>query len=254
MSSTAAISTEVDEALVSELLGIEGPERVIGEVISRFGARAAIGTSGQLSGCVLIDLASRSGLPFRVFVVDTLRLHQETYELWERIEQHYGIELERFRPDPDRLDRMVRQHGEFLFFDTKAKQEYCCDIRKVEPNRRALSTLDAWITGVRKDQSKSREATPLVQIVRREGHRILRVCPLAQWTEEQVFDYIKLHGIPYNPLFDPLANGARYPSLGCIVCSTPILPHEDGRAGRWRWFNERSEESKECGIHQDYSI
>lgn len=208
-----------------------------------YGARAAIGTSLQLTGTVLIDLAHRSGVPFRVFLIDTLRLHAESYELIEKCESRYGITIERHRPDPDRLAKMLRQHGEYLFFDTKAKQEYCCQIRKVEPNEIAVATLDTWITGLRRDQSSARATTPKASWTTRNGREILRLAPLADWTETQVKNYVREHNLPYHPLFD-----RGYDSIGCVICTTPLMPGEPKRAGRWRWFNS-SESDKECGIH-----
>lgn len=227
---------------IGELEQMPAPE-LVKWTFATYGARAAIGTSLQLTGSVLVDLAAKSGVPFRVFLIDTLRLHRESYELIERVEAKYGIRIERFTPNPERLEKMVRQHGEYLFFDTKAKQEYCCQVRKVEPNEEAVATLDAWITGLRRDQSEARATTPRVSFTMRNGREILRLAPLADWTGAQVRDYIREHDVPCHPLFDQ-----GYDSIGCVICTTPILPHEPKRAGRWRWFNHL-EDNKECGIH-----
>jgi phosphoadenosine phosphosulfate reductase len=221
----------------------------LADVFASVGGRAAIGTSGQLSGVVLVDMAARTGHPYRVFCVDTLRLHPTTYELWKKLEVRYGIELEIYRPDLDKVDKMVRRFGEYLFFDSKAKQEYCCDIRKVEPNERALSTLDVWVTGLRQDQSRARAHTPRAEIVDQAGRKIAKVNPLVEMDEEAVWAWVREHDVPYDPMFDPRPDGSRYPSLGCIICTTPILPHEAPRAGRWRWFNASGDDAKECGIH-----
>ena len=246
MSSTMTI----DDSLVSELDGITDAGELVAEVFHRFGDRAAVGTSGQLTGCVLVDLAAKCGEPYRVFVVDALRLLPETYEHWDRLEEHYGIELERFKPDPEKVERMVNQHGEFLFFDSKTKQEYCCNIRKVEPNEKALETVDAWITGLRRDQSDSRAGTPRIEIDSSHDHPILKLCPLADWNEERVWDYLEANQVPVNPLFQRNLKGAQFKSLGCVICTTPVLPHESPRAGRWRWFNsQEGDDQKECGIH-----
>ncbi|MBI2194451.1 MAG: phosphoadenylyl-sulfate reductase [Planctomycetes bacterium] len=249
MTSQETPVASVDVTLLDELQAIAEPAELVRQVFRRFGPRAAIGTSGQLTGSVLVDMASRAGVPFRVFAVDTLRLHPETYEIWQRLEKRYGIQIERYRPDPARLDAMVRQHGEFLFFDSKPKQELCCNVRKVEPHEVALATLDAWIAGLRRDQSEGRKATARLEIIERADHRILKVCPLADWNEAQVRAYIQKQDVPYNRLFDPLPHGARYASLGCAICTTPVLPHESHRAGRWRWFNTQPDDKKECGIH-----
>ncbi|NUN15147.1 MAG: phosphoadenylyl-sulfate reductase [Myxococcales bacterium] len=236
-------------AEVERLNGITDAVDLLTEVFRTFGKRAAIGTSGQLSGVTLVDLAYRTGLPFRAFAVDTLRLHPSTYKLWDDLQKRYGFELEIFRPDPEHVDKMVRQHGEYLFFDSQSKQEYCCEVRKVRPNDRALASLDVWITGLRRDQSSARKTTPRCTMVEEGGRSILKVAPLVEWSEEDVWNYIREFDVPYDAMFDPLPNGARYPSLGCIICTTPILPHEPLRAGRWRWFNAKGDDAKECGIH-----
>lgn len=220
-------------------------EELIAWAIEKFGDRAAIGTSFQLTGSVIIDLAARRFKSFRVFTIDTLRLHPESYATLNDFEKRYGLAIELFQPNNDKLEKMVSRFGEYLFFMDKAKQEYCCDIRKVEPNERALDTLDVWITGLRKDQSEGREAVARAEIIEHKGRKILKLAPLADWTAEEVRGYIDEHHLPYNTLFDK-----GYDSIGCIICSTPLLPGEPPRAGRWRWFNALdAEHKKECGIH-----
>lgn len=226
-----------------EVLKQKTAEELVTFAFEKFGQRAAIGTSFQLSGIVLIHMAAEAGLPFRVFTADTLRLHPETYDLMAKLESRYDFKIEQFKPDPQKLTKMLKQHGEHLFFDSKEKQEYCCFIRKVEPNEEALKTVDAWITGLRRDQSENREETPKAELVDRNDRQILKLAPVADWSEEQLRSYIKENWIPYNPLFDQ-----GYSSIGCIICSTPIRPGEDSRAGRWRWFNAQ-DTKKECGIH-----
>ena len=139
--------TIIDQNLIAELEKIADPKDLMREIFTRFGKRAAIGTSGQLTGSVMIDLVCASGVKPRVFTIDTLRLFKETYELFEQVEKKYGIHVERFQPDTKKLQSMVSEHGEYLFFDSKNKQELCCEIRKVEPNERALDTVDVWLTG-----------------------------------------------------------------------------------------------------------
>lgn len=217
-------------------------EELLRWVFETHGDRAAIGTSLQLTGSALIDMASKLGVPFRVFTLDTLRLHSESYELIDKFESRYGIKIERFTANPEKLEKMIKQHGEYLFFDSKEKQEYCCYLRKVEPNERALETLDAWVTGLRRDQSESRKETPRAEWMTSKERKILKLSPLAHWTEAEVKEYIAKNNVPYHPLFD-----RGYGSIGCIICSTPLRPGEPPRAGRWRWFNEPSD--KECGIH-----
>ncbi len=232
-----------DRDLLAELNAMD-PEGLLRWAFENHGERAGIVTSFQDTGCVMIDMAGRVAPGLRVLTIDSLRLPQETYDLIVEIETRYGIRVERFVPDAARIRRMVAQHGEFLFFDTKAKQEYCCTIRKVEPNIEALRTLDVWITGLRRDHSDTRGATPKAVIIEQEWGPILKLAPLADWDGERVREYTRANDVPYNKLYDK-----GYTSIGCVVCTTPTLPHEDPRAGRWRWFNHIEGNDKECGIH-----
>ena len=243
---------ETDQELASaiqdtpvEELNAWTPEEMLRWAYTTYSARAGIMTSFQETGSVLIDMASRVAPELRVITIDTLRLPIETYELIQKIETRYGLTIERFEPDPERLRRMIEDHGEYLFFDSKAKQEYCCSIRKVEPNQRALATLDVWITGLRKNQSAGRSTTPKASIIRQDGRMLLRLCPLADWSDEHVWGYLRRFNVPTNALYEK-----GYTSIGCSICSTPTLDHEDKRAGRWRWFNSLGGAiNKECGIH-----
>lgn len=237
----SSLESEVDIAALEGM----ADEELLRWAFSTYGDRAAIGTSLQLTGSVLIDMAARMGLPFRVFILDTLRLHPESYLLIEKFEKRYGIAIERFTPEPKKLEKMLNAHGEYLFFDSKEKQEYCCHIRKVEPNERALETLDTWITGLRRDQSDDRREISRVSWMTSKGRSVLKLAPLAHWTEADIKKYISDHDVPYHPLFDQ-----GYDSIGCMICSTPLRPGEPKRAGRWRWFNA-SDTNKECGIHLD---
>lgn len=233
------------EAKELEQLNGMTPEELLSWAATNYSNRAGIFTSFQDTGCALIDMAHRVAPSLRVITVDTLRLHPETYALIEEIEARYSKTIERFQPDPAALERMVAQHGEYLFFDTKEKQEYCCKIRKVEPNNRALDTVDVWITGLRRDQSEFRAATPKASLIKRGERTLLKLCPLAEWTEEEVCRYNAVNNVPRNALYDQA-----YQSIGCVICSTPVRPGEDKRAGRWRWFNQyESGDKKECGIH-----
>lgn len=243
--------SQINQNLISELEKISDPKELIGEIFNRFGNRAAIGTSGQLTGSVMIDLAIQAKTKPRVFTIDTLRLFPETYTLFETIEKKYKITIEKIKPNSQKLEHMIKQHGEFLFFDSKEKQEFCCYLRKVEPNERVLETLDVWLTGLRADQSEGRSLTPRFQIIEHgAGNRpILKVAPLVNWTENQLRDYAKKNKVPTHPLLDWKKDGWYYESLGCIICTTPIGPGEPRRAGRWRWFNTKGDSDKECGLH-----
>jgi phosphoadenylyl-sulfate reductase (thioredoxin) len=234
---------EVTEKLIKEELNSMSAEELIKWAFSNFVERAAIGTSFQLTGSVIVDLASRHFKKFRVFTVDTLRLHTETYDAIDAFEKHYGVKVERFLPDEEQVKRMVDRFGEYLFFTDKAKQEHCCYVRKVEPNKRALKTLDVWIIGLRKDQSAYRKDVKKATFVEVDGRRILKLAPLVDWDLDTIWRYIKENNLPYNSLFDK-----GYDSIGCIICSTPLLKGEPPRAGRWRWFGS-ADDKKECGIH-----
>ena len=248
------LNYSVDHAICQEIALTEDPQEILLSLFKRFKERAAIVTSGQLSGMVLIHLAAENQLPFRVCTLDTLRLFPETYTFLEQVEARYGIQIEQVQPNPEEVHQMVTEHGEHLFFDSKAKQEYCCHIRKVRPMQRLLETLDVWITGLRHDQSDARQQLRKAEIISSTTHPVLKVSPLIQWTTDQVWQFVRENEIPVNPLLEADTHGQYYESLGCIICTTPIKPGEPKRAGRWRWQNAPSSEenTKECGLH--YSI
>ncbi len=249
---------KIDSELIKELEPIQDSQNLIHELFARFGNRAAIGTSGQLTGVVMIDQAVRAGVKPRVFTIDTLRLFPETYELFDAIEKKYDIKVERIGPDPEKIKKMIAEHGEYLFFDSKKKQELCCHLRKVEPNDRVLETIDVWLTGLRADQSQARAKTLRFEIIQNgpEKRPILKVAPLADWTEERLRKYIAENKVPTHKLLNWNQNGWYYESLGCVICTTPVGPDEPRRAGRWRWFNNLDRPGqedlydKECGIHR----
>jgi phosphoadenosine phosphosulfate reductase len=229
---------------------IEEPQEMLFRLFKRFKERAAIVTSGQLSGMVLIHIAHENRLPFRVCTIDTLRLFPETYQFFEQVEARYNLDIERIQPEPDEVQRMVARHGEYLFFDSKEKQEYCCNVRKVKPMKPLLDTVDVWFSGLRRDQSEHRQQVPKVEIKDHDNRPILKVNPLVDWTTDRVWEFINENDVPVNPLLKPDANGHYYESLGCIICTTAIRPGEPKRAGRWRWQNAASpEDKKECGLH-----
>lgn len=248
------LNPSVDNALCQEVVLTETPQEILFSLFKRFKERAAIVTSGQLSGMVLIHFAAENRLPFRVCTLDTLRLFPETYAFLEKVEARYGIQIEQVQPDPQEVQRMVSEHGEYLFFDGQAKQEYCCNVRKVRPMQRLLETLDVWITGLRRDQSEARQHLRKAEIISSTTHPVLKVNPLLQWTTDEIWQFVRANDIPVNPLLEADADGHYYESLGCIICTTPIRPGEPKRAGRWRWQNAAAitENDKECGLH--YSI
>ena len=212
--------------------------------------RIVLNTSLQYSGIAMIHMAVEAGLRLRFATIDTLRLHPETYAFLREVEDRYGIDIEVQHPDAGQLQGMVRRFGEYLFFDSKTLQEYCCQIRKVKPNEQLLMTVDCWVSGMRRDQSDHRRDTPKAMTVSEYGSRrqILKLNPMVDWGEDRLLSYIEDNNIPRHPLYDQ-----GYKSIGCFICSTPVSDSEDQRAGRWRWFNSDDrvdpEEAKECGLH-----
>jgi thioredoxin-dependent adenylylsulfate APS reductase len=205
--------------------------------LSTFADRFAIATSFQKSGMVVVDLAARVGLPFRIFTLDTGRLPEETYSIAETVRQRYGVTVEMVAPDPSEVAAMVEQHGADLFYDGVEFRQLCCEVRKVRPLARKLRELDAWATGLRRDQADTRAAVPKAEMA--DGR--LKLSPLADWTASDVEEYTRAHSLPVHPLY---ARG--YRSIGCAPCTRPVQPGEDQRAGRWWWEQDAK---KECGIH-----
>jgi phosphoadenosine phosphosulfate reductase len=208
---------------------------------AKFHPSLALACSFQAEGSVLIDLIHRlRGSDFRVFTLDTGRLNQETYDCMEAIRARYGIEIESFLPEAARVEDMVRQHGVNLFYDSIERRKLCCGIRKMEPLKRALSGLDAWMTGLRREQAVTRAQAQKLEIDGEHGG-IVKLNPLADWTGRQIWDYIKQHKVPYNRLHD-----RGYPSIGCAPCTRAVQAVEESRAGRWWW---EEPETRECGLH-----
>ena len=233
-------ATAIDR-LAAELEGNE-PFEIVRLAIERYAPDAAISFSGA-EDVVLIDMASRTGKPFRVFTLDTGRLHPETYQFLETVRERYGIAIETYFPQPAAVEALVREKGYFSFY--RDGHEECCAIRKVEPLRRALAGARAYITGQRKDQSPAtRNSVPLVQIdagFSTPDAELLTFNPLADWSSARVWQYILEREVPYNPLHD---RGFR--SIGCEPCTRPTNPGQHEREGRW-WWEEATK--RECGLH-----
>jgi phosphoadenosine phosphosulfate reductase len=202
--------------------------------------RVAIVASFQVESSALIHMAADLVDHPEVVTLDTGRLPEETHELMERIRQRYAVRLHVESPDPGELAELVAGGGPNLFRHSVELRHRCCEVRKVRPLARALVGYDAWVTGLRRDQSAARAATPVVRTDRAHGG-IVKVAPLAGWTREQVWAYVRQHGIEYHGLYD-----RGYRSIGCAPCTRAVAPDEDERAGRWWW--ERSA-VKECGLH-----
>jgi len=217
----------------------KSPQEILGYALKNY-RNIAISFSGA-EDVVLIDMAKKTGKPFRVFTLDTGRLHPETYQFIDEVRKTYNINIEVFFCSRDAVEKLVTQKGMFSFYKDGHKE--CCDVRKVEPLKRALSTLDAWITGQRKDQSPGTRANvPVIQKdpTFNEG-RLIKFNPIANWTSKQVWDYIRENNVPYNKLHEK-----GYVSIGCEPCTKPILPGQHEREGRWWWEDATK---KECGLH-----
>ena len=204
--------------------------------------RLAIASSFGPEDAVLIDLLASLEPKPRVFTLDTGRLPQETYDLMDQVRRRYGIDVEVYLPEAAAVEVMVRTKGVNLFYESIENRTSCCGVRKVEPLGRALATVDGWVTGLRRDQIATRGLTPKIGPDPQHGG-LWKVAPLADWSRDQVWAYIREHDLPYNALHD-----RGYPSIGCAPCTRAVEPGEDERAGRWWW--ERPED-RECGIHFD---
>jgi phosphoadenosine phosphosulfate reductase len=219
----------------------EEPEVVLEWAIERFSPSISISTAFQTDGAVLLHMAYQIDPEIRMFSVDTGRLPSETFELIEQMRDRYpGLNLDLLSPNGDEVSRMTTKHGPNLFYKQVDNRLLCCQIRKVRPLTRHLAGLDAWITGLRRDQWASRTNIRKVEIDHDHG-AIVKLNPLAEWTEEEVRDYVREREVPYHPLYD-----GGYTSIGCAPCTRAIAPGEASRAGRWWW---ETNAPKECGIH-----
>jgi phosphoadenosine phosphosulfate reductase len=209
------------------------PQRVLSWAFETFGNGVAISSAFGAEGMALIDMASRVRKDFRLFTIDTEFLFPETYSLMDKIEQKYEIKIEKVLPllSPEEQEHA---HGAALW--TRSPDQ-CCNLRKVEPLRRKLSELEAWITSIRRDQTSFRQGARKVEWDVKFG--LVKVNPIADWTSKQVWRYLHEHGVPYNSLHDQ-----NYPSIGCTHCTRAVRPGEDPRAGRWPGLAKT-----ECGLH-----
>jgi phosphoadenosine phosphosulfate reductase len=201
--------------------------------LERFGSTLSIASSFGAEDVVLVELAARAKLPYRVFTLDTDFLFPESYTLIEGTEKLYGVKVERTRPALT-PEAQAAKHGDALW---AREPNLCCSIRKVEPLKKMLSSLDAWITGIRRDQTPQRANAKKIDWD--AGFGLVKINPLADWTSDDVWKFIRENNIPYNALHDN-----NYPSIGCTYCTRQVMPGEDPRAGRWSGFTKT-----ECGLH-----
>jgi phosphoadenosine phosphosulfate reductase len=220
---------------LNEKLNTSPTEEILGWAWKKFGTRAAIGTSFQGAGLVMMHIAKERGFAFPVFTMDTGLLFPETVALHKRLEDFFGYKIERLEPDLT-VAQQGEIHGEELW---KRDPDMCCTMRKVLPLRSKLAELDCWITGLRREQSDTRASIGIVELYEfDQGRDIVKLNPMANWSREAVWEYLKKNKIPYNPLQDQ-----GYRSIGCWPC-TGKAGGENERGGRWIGFNK-----VECGIH-----
>ncbi len=216
------------------------PQKILKYAISQFD-KIAISFSGA-EDVALIEMAVNFRRYIPIFCLDTGRLHPETYRFIEKVRKHYSIRIEVLSPDGDAVSKLVAEKGLFSFYDDDHKE--CCGIRKIAPLRKKLLTLDAWITGQRKDQSPTRTEIPVIQddtLFARPNEKLTKFNPLANWSSKEVWDYIRICEVPYNELHDK-----GFVSIGCEPCTRPVGPGQHEREGRW-WWEEATK--KECGLH-----
>lgn len=231
---------QIEAAEAAKELENATPQEVLKWGIEKFGSRLSLASSFGLEDVVLIDMFTKLDRKARIFTLDTGRLHQETYDVMDRVREKYDISLEAYFPRNDTVESMEREHGLNLFYKSPELRISCCNVRKVEPLKRALSTVDAWITGLRREQNPTRAAIAKVEIDAGNGG-IAKLNPLAEWTQDQVWEYIRENEVPFNTLFN-----SGFTSIGCAPCTRPTKPGEDPRAGRWWW---ETSAAKECGLH-----
>eukprot|EP00357_Protocruzia_adherens_P002513 CAMPEP_0115045770 /NCGR_PEP_ID=MMETSP0216-20121206/48351_1 /TAXON_ID=223996 /ORGANISM="Protocruzia adherens, Strain Boccale" /LENGTH=532 /DNA_ID=CAMNT_0002428723 /DNA_START=171 /DNA_END=1769 /DNA_ORIENTATION=- len=234
------VDLEIPEA--NKFLETQDPVYAIRMALEYYGEDCAISFSGA-EDVYLIELAQQTGLPFRVFSLDTGRLHPETYEFFQRVEDHYGIKIEYCFPEKDNVEGLVREKGMFSFYKDGHKE--CCTVRKVGPLRQHLSTLRAWITGVRKDQSVTRTDLPIIQVdgafKGKDGGDLIKFNPLADVSSSEIWNEIYEKDVPFNDL-----HSRGFVSIGCEPCTRAVTPGMHERNGRWWWEDAAA---KECGLH-----
>jgi phosphoadenosine phosphosulfate reductase len=217
------------------------PREVLKYFIGEYKGKIAQSTSLGAEDQVITDMICGIDNKTRIFSLDTGRLFQETYDLIEKTNSKYDINIDIYFPDWQKVEEMVREKGINLFYRSIENRKRCCYLRKVEPLNRALKGTEVWISGIRRDQTVSRFYRELVEWD--ETHKMIKINPLLNWTEKQVWQYIKENNVPYNILHD-----SGFSSIGCQPCTRAIKPGEDFRAGRWWW---EESDNRECGLHDN---
>ncbi|WP_419777216.1 phosphoadenylyl-sulfate reductase [Malaciobacter marinus] len=228
----------IDE--LNEQLKNSSTQEVIEFFLNQYRSKVALASSLGAEDQVLTDIIFKNDKSSKVFTLDTGRLNPETYDVMDATNLKYGVKLDVYFPNLDKVEQLYQTQGINGHFESIDNRKKCCNIRKIEPLKRALKNLDVWFTGLRSSQSITREDMKLVEWD--EAFKLIKVNPLINWSEKDVWDYIKANSVPYNKLHDK-----GYPSIGCAPCTRAVKDGEDIRAGRWWWENP---EHKECGLHK----
>lgn len=226
------------DGLRDELRGAS-PTEVLRWAAGRFPSKVALASSLGAEDQVLTAMIAQEHLPIPVFTLDTGRLFPETLELVARTSARYGVPIRIYFPDSADVEEMVCLHGIDLFRDSIAARKRCCEVRKVRPLRRAQADLEAWVCGLRSGQGATRELVDVVEWD--ETAQLVKINPLAAWTSDDVWEYVRANDVPYNSLHDK-----GFPSIGCAPCTRAVEPGADERSGRWWWEDEQH---RECGLH-----
>jgi phosphoadenosine phosphosulfate reductase len=222
------------------------PYESLRHALREFGDDLRIACSLGVEDMVVLHEAARAGSDLgvapRVFLLDTGRLHQETYDLLDRARDRYKLDIEVYAPEAIAIESLVRSKGPNSFYASVDNRRECCGVRKLRPLARALEGARAWVTGLRREQARSRAQARAVEFDEANGG-LLKMNPLANWTNDDVWAFVREHGVPTHAL-----HGRGYPSIGCAPCTRAVEPGEDARAGRWWW---ETEGHKECGLHRE---
>jgi phosphoadenosine phosphosulfate reductase len=235
--------TELQIKKIAEEMEDKSAMEVLKWAINAYAPKIALASSFGAEDVILIDMMVKINKEkAKIFTLDTGRLNQETYDVMDAIRKKYDIQIEVYFPEQRETEEMVKIKGMNLMYESVENRKLCCEIRKVHPLNRALSKLDGWITGLRREQAITRANIYKLEIDSSHGN-IVKINPLADWTNEMIWDYIHKNNVPYNKLHD-----SGYPSIGCEPCTRAVHRGEDPRAGRWWWENATQ---KECGLHWD---
>jgi phosphoadenosine phosphosulfate reductase len=225
--------------ILNDSLKDKSPVDILRYFLDNHKGKVVLGSSLGAEDQVLTDMVVKIDKNTRIFTLDTGRLFPEAYQLIEKTNRTYQINIEVFFPDTAEVEKMVKEKGINLFYKSVENRKLCCHIRKIEPSKRALKGMEVWITGIRKDQTVSRFFNNHVEWD--EANNLIKINPLLNWTEKQVWEYIKSCHVPYNELHEK-----GFPSIGCLPCTRAVKPGEDARSGRWWWEDTGP---KECGLH-----